>query len=279
MSEEEYKEQEQQETEKPKGYMDFNEWVSAGKDPDQWRDLDEWKRKGEEFLPFVQKDRDQLKDQVGQLQNDIKTVVEQQEALTKKREQEAYDRAKREYEDKLKQVREAKYQALEDMDGSAVRKAEAMEDELKSNPPEPPKQPDTPQQKENAAQSPQNDPDFQAWHNENKWWGKDRAMSLYASDVSIEIQKQTGLQGKALYDKVTEAVKQEFPHKFQNQRKYDDPGSVEGGAPASGKSKKKGYKDLPQEAKDAYKKFITRNPKVNKERLLEGYVNEYFPEG
>lgn len=276
---EEYTEQEQQETEKPKGYMDFDEWVAAGKDPDQWRDVDEWKRKGDEFLPFVQKDRDQLREQVGQLQNDVKTIVEQQEALTKKREQEAYERAKREYEDKLKQVREAKYQALEDMDGSAVRKAEAMEDELKSNPPEPPKQAETPQQKENAAQSPQNDPDFQAWHTENPWWGKDRAMSLYASDVSIEIQKQTGLQGKALYDKVTEAVKQEFPHKFQNQRKYDTPGSVEGGASPSGKSKKKGYKDLPQEAKDAYKKFITRNPKVNKERLLEGYINEYFPEG
>jgi len=281
MSEEEYTETTAEETppaqeEVPKGYMGYDEWVEAGKDPEQWRDLETWKKKGDEFLPFVQKERDQLRSQVDKLQTDVQTVIEQQKALTEKRESEAYERAKAEYDHKLKQVREAKYQAIEDMDGSALKRAESMEDELRQNPPEPPK-PEGNKSSQTGTE-PAQDPDFQAWHTENSWWGKDRAMSLYASDISVELQKQTGLQGKALYDKVTEAVKQEFPHKFQNQYKYEGSPQVESGAPPKSKGKK-GYKDLPQEAKDAYKDFLKRNPKINKERLLEGYINEFFPEG
>ncbi len=281
MSEEEKKETTQQEEseDKPKGFMNYDEWIESGKDPDQWRDLDEWKRKGEEFLPFVQKERNQLRDQVSKLQGDVQTIIDQQKKLTETRAKEAYEQAKREFDGKLEQIKETKYKAIEDMDGQALRDAEAAEDRLKQHEPAPPAQEASTQK-----QPEQFSPDFEAWRTDNPWFKvepktpAEKAMYTHAVETSKVIAAaDPSLTERQLYDKVTEAVKQEFPHKFQNPRKYDGSADVEGGAPSAGRSKK-GYKDLPKEAKDAINSLLSRNSKIDKDRLIAGYVNEYFPE-
>ena len=270
----------QETEEKPKGYMDYDEWVASGKDPEQWRDIEEWKRKGEEFLPFVQKERDQLRDQVGKLQNDVQTIIDQQKQLTESRAKEAYEKAKKEFDSKLEQIKEAKYKAIEDMDGQALRDAESAEERLKQHEPEPPKS-----EPEPKTRTQKFSPDFEAWQAENPWFKTEpktpaeTAMHTYAVEASKSIAASNpGLTERQLYDKVSEAVQQEFPHKFQNPRKYEGVAGVEGGAPAKGKGKKT-YKDLPREAKEAINGLLSRNPKVDKERLVAGYLNEYFPEG
>ena len=79
------------------------------------------------------------------------------------------------------------------------------------------------------------------------------------------------LKGKPFLKEVERQLKEEFPHKFQNQRQ-NAPAAVHGGESKGGaKPNGKGYRDLPPEAKQMCDSFV-------KQGLLtkEQYVKDFF---
>lgn len=273
-----------EEDDKAKGWMDYDTWVQQGGDPDQWRDKDEFIKKGEEILPILQNRLDRTEKQLEQLKNDTASMLDQQQKLTEQQKKEAYDKAKAEYDRQLSELRRTRYSAMEDGDYETARRAEEQEADLQNNEPQPPST--TPQSQQPSA-TPANDPDFVAWHAENPWFDptgqKNRAMAAFAREESVRLQKSTGLSGRALYDRVTEEVKREFPQQFENQKREEGAATVEGEAPpADSGGRKKSYNDLPQEAKDAINRILTNNPKIannqeRKDQMIQGYLNQYFP--
>lgn len=72
-------------------------------------------------------------------------------------------------------------------------------------------------------------PEFVEWTSRNNWYTADAPMRAYADALGMELQG-TGLAPSQVLKKVEEAVKKEFPNKFQNQRQ-SRPNPVEGGTP------------------------------------------------
>lgn len=126
---------------------------------------------------------------------------------------------------------------------------------------------------------PEDDPVFQAWKADNSWYGNDIGLTVFANQSAeiIGSRANAPAPGKPFFDAVTEAVKKEYPEKFENPNRRKAP-AVEGAG--EGKSKKAGktYADLPPEAKRACDDFVSQQ--VDGKPLLtkEEYVKDYFEE-
>jgi len=121
------------------------------------------------------------------------------------------------------------------------------------------------------------DPVFQQWVSENKWYSDDEDLAAYAEGVAQRKLAQ-GLTGRPLLDEVAKAVKKFAPHKFSNPRRTE-PGAVEPGAQAPAPKKSgKGFDDLPATAKGSYEKlarqFKQEGIAYTKEEYLANYVWE-----
>ena len=121
------------------------------------------------------------------------------------------------------------------------------------------------------------DPVFQQWVSENKWYTDDEDLAAYAEGVAQRKVAQ-GLTGRPLLDEVAKAVKKFAPHKFSNPRR-SEPGAVEPGAQAPVQKKSgKGFDDLPSTAKNSYEKlarqFKQEGITYTKEEYLANYVWE-----
>ena len=54
----------------PKGFITKEEWVAKGRDEEDWRDPEEWKKRGDEILPIVKKERDELRVELKELKGE-----------------------------------------------------------------------------------------------------------------------------------------------------------------------------------------------------------------
>ena len=81
-------------------------------------------------------------------------------------------------------------------------------------------------------------------------------LTQFQMDVAASIQE------------VTEEVRRRFPEKFGNPRR-EKPNRVEGGGTPSGRSGKKGYADLPPEAKAACDRFVKQGLMTKEEYVKD----------
>lgn len=226
-------------------------------DKSRWVDAKTFVERGENELPILRERNRKLDEQVREL-GELKETVKEFRGYMTTVEQRAYDRAKKE----LETQRTAAKEAL-DIDGYDRATRELQE--LESAKPKPP-------EKKEDKRDPLADPVFTAWVGDNDWMKTDPERAAYAETYGAFLNKTNpNLVGQPFLDKVSEAVKKQFPEKFENPRR-NGTGKVEGngGNPAPRKTGKT-YNDLPPEAKRECDRYV-------KQELLsrEEYAKTYF---
>lgn len=237
-------------------------WVPADEfkgEPEAWRDADEFLRRGREINGFLRKDLDKLNSRNATLEaelNEMKSTLTEFSKFHQETEKRAYERA-------LKDLKEAKKEAIADGDGERVL---AIEDEIEAL-----KEVKPTEKKVAPQEQPQVDQVFIDWVEQNQWYSKDEDLTVFANGFAEHLRKQNPkLIGKKFLDEVEKKVKDAFPHRFENPNR-ERPSPVDASTPTRGATGKKSYNDLPAEAKQACDKFV-------KQGLLtkEQYVKEYF---
>jgi len=237
-----------------------------------WIDADTFVKRGREILPILRKNNENLIKDLNQTKEQLKEFRQAAEEF-KKFQQEAYERKASDYEQRIRDIRENRAQAISDGDGQKVNALdEALDvarDELKEA-----KQaakdvvavPTAP-----AAQEPI-DPSLQVWLDKNTWFGQDRRLTSIVNGLGENIRLEfPNLKGQPFLDKLDEVLAEEFPDKFG--KKKATPGSrVESG---SGRQSRSGgsaqsYDNLPADAKAACDRFV-------KQKLMtrEQYVADF----
>lgn len=118
--------------------------------------------------------------------------------------------------------------------------------------------------------NPDNDPNFIAFHAQNTWYGEDIEMTAYAEQIAPIVARKTGY-GPSFYETIAAETKKKFADRFRNARR-ERPASVEGAGAGAGnrRSGKKGYQDLPPEAKAACDRYVKQGVLTQ-----EQYVADY----
>lgn len=249
-------------------------WVPKAEfkgNPDQWRDADEFLARGEEIHGYLKKDLDRLQTTLTQKDREIdeirRTMAEFQK-FHNETEARAYARA-------IEELKKAKVTAIEQGDGEKVVELDDQISTLK----EAQKKPAI----EVKQQVDQVNQEYIDWLPNNRWYLEDRELQELAEDFGEAIKKRNPeLVGKAFLDKVTEKVKKVAPEKFENpNRSQSTVGTSSDNRVASSK-KKKGYDDLPPDAKAACDRFVNtkvtnkQTGKVEPLMTREQYVKEFF---
>jgi hypothetical protein len=231
-------------------------WVPEAEfkgDKSRWVDAQTFVKNGEEALPILRERMRTLERTNAEL---LKTVTEAKK-FNETVYQRAYDKAKKDLEAQIRAAakagdEEAATQAADDLAKLEREKAErdAGGDE---------------------------DPVFDAWIAQNRWYSDDPDLALEAEAEAFKLRKRgEKAEGVAFLEKVKEAVKKRFPEKFGNPRRTA-PGQVEGAAPGGdgGSRGKKGWESLPREAKEAGERFIKQGIVKDKATYAQQYWDQF----
>jgi hypothetical protein len=126
-----------------------------------------------------------------------------------------------------------------------------------------------------ATDSPQIDPDLQAWLGDNPWFGQDKALTDYTNARGAELRVQyPHLTGKAFLNKLDETLQDEMPKKFKKKEKPMNP--VESGAGKGNETSKsvKGWNSLPDDAKAACNRYMKQGLIKTREEYIAMYNGE-----
>ena len=213
------------------GWRPQDEWNGPA---NRWVDAEAFVAKADESVPVMRERMKRLDSdlaardrRIEQLERTSKTL----EAMGQQAIKAAVEQAKREMR-----------AAVETGDTEAFEKAEkaleAATAEPKSN-------------GEARTTRPEDDPDLQAWRQDNPWFNNDIKMTVFANQAArILAEKHNIGLGPELYAKITEAVREEFPDKFENPRRKQ-PGTVEPGG-GRGSGGRKGFNELPAETRKSF---------------------------
>jgi hypothetical protein len=247
--------------------MSLEDWEAKGRDPDDWKSPEQFVEDGEKINGVLKKRIESLESDNRQLGEDVRNFMTHQQGVTKKQLEDQHAKLTADYESRLNQIQGMKDVAAEDDDLPAYRQAEKLEREL-IKPPEIGSDADlggpitfnTAEQQQIARQ-------IETWvANGNQWYNDDPELQRYANTIAAGNQAN-GV--KFTLDDITKEVKSRYPSKFGNANR-DKPNNV-GGGQRLAKGKKKGYADLPADAKAACDRFVKKG--VMKK---EAYVNSYF---
>jgi hypothetical protein len=250
------------------GWVPLEEFRDA---PEKWVDAETFVRRGNEINPILRKHNAELKRELQA------TRAEAQEAIQAAREfrafqKEQFERKKVELEVQIKNLREAKKDAITNGDGEKAGAIEEAIDTLKDEKAAL-KAPVTPQ----ISSIPQIDPSLTAWIEKNTWYGKSSEDSIERTEMTNALatavrRKNQELKGQDFLDALDREIDDKFPD-WRGKKKDKNGSPVEGASGAARPSggRGKSYSDLPPEAKAACDKYV-------KQKLLtrEAYVEEYF---
>lgn len=229
--------------------------------PEQWRDADEFLKRGEEIHGYLKADLEKLHTTLTQKDREIAEIRQTMNEFRQfhnETEARAYKRA-------IEELKSLKVTAIEKGDGAKVVEIDDQIDKLKEAE-------KAPKQVQNVTPQQVNQ-DFNDWFPENRWYGSDQELTQLAEDIGEVVKKQNpSLVGKTFLDEVTKRVKKLAPEKFENPNRQQAAvsSSSDGRAP-SGAKKKKSYENLPAEAKKACDKFVKTIPGYKVEDYLKDY--------
>lgn len=228
-------------------------------DPSKWVDAAEFNRRGEEHIPIL---RDRLQRTQADLEETRKLA---REALDMQREQQARERARLNSE--IQALKSQQMAAVQAGDTAAYLSADQQIKAREAAMPAEVKAP--------APETPQIPPEAREWVGRNPWFNSDSELAASAEAFHVALGKrEPGLPLSENLRRTEEHIKRMFPEKFGNPHR-SLPGAVEG-TPAVGsgtKPRKKGYVDLPADAKAACDKYVTQ-----KLMTRDQYVTDYFGE-
>lgn len=259
---------------KARGWKDKDSYVDSGGDPEKWRDAETFLKVSDDHNGLLRENLKRVEDTLMRItkerEEDRKAFEEfrkfSQDA-NKKTEERAYQTAKREYDQQVASLKREFKEAVRNGDETAADRLTDIIEGIKK--PEPPKTEDV------KPQSPEEAPEFRDWKSSNDWYKKDPEMTWYADSIAQFVRASNQqLTGRAFFDRVTELVKEKYPDKFEDTKKRKS--AVEGGGSdvPRGSSGKKGWDDLPEEAKQAYHDYKRIMPKFTKEEYMKTYYGE-----
>jgi hypothetical protein len=224
-----------------------------------WRPQEEWEGDPEDFIDakeYVR--RKPLFEKIEHQSKKIKQVEQALEAFkihhSKVKETE-YNRA-------LKQLTDAKRQALRDGETDQALLLEDKIDEIREQKAE------FDQSVQQAQPTERLNPAFVEWKENNSWYQKDRAMTAFADKLGVELA-QEGYSPDEVLRRVSREVKDEFKHKFTNPKR-DGPSAVEGGSRKSLKTSSDDTADMPEEDVRMMNKIV-RSGIMTKEQYIKEY--------
>lgn len=247
------KEQETQEQPKDAEQVDYaaeaarEGWVPKDQwrgDEAQWIDAQEFVERGKQVLPIVNAKLRRANQRIEELTS---TVTQFKPFMDRAI---ASERAQKEAA--IAELEKVRAKAITDGDGDTFNRADAEINRRRAE----------------SAQPEAADPALNQWLSENNWYGADTAMTVYADHVGQTYRDRfPNASPKDVLDHIGAEVKAEYPHKFRA------PAAVEGSAPKApeGRGKKKGYADLPDDAKKACDQFCKDIPGFTKDTYLENY--------
>lgn len=221
-------------------------------DKAKWTDAATFLKNGLESLPILrernrtlQKANEELSKSAAEFKKMSDTAFER-----------AYTKAKRELEEKIETAAETGGEEGKKAAKAAAKDLAELEGEKA--------------QRDAAAKD---DPVFDAWELQNDWY-KDPELREEAEVEAFRLRKKgSKLEGEAFLEAVKEAVKKKHPEKFGNPRR-SQPGGTE--RPNAGGEEtltrgKKGWEQLPAEAKEAGERYIKQKLYKDKAAYAEAY--------
>lgn len=214
----------------PKGFISKEEWIAKGRDEADWRDPEEWQKRGDEILPIVKKERDDLREEIKALKGDIDKIISFNERQEKRLKDEGYKQA-------LADIEAKRDEAIEEGDKTEVKKLDKDRDKIIKA------------QETVAEATPevktQFDKDFKDFKERNSWYQTDDELTKYADSEAVvgmfEGLMRSGKSSKEAFDEVEELVKLKYSGKFENKNRDSLP-AVEG--EASNKTQKTNGKGI-----------------------------------
>jgi hypothetical protein len=251
---------ETEEQAKAQGWAPKDEWKG---DPDKWVDAKTFVDKGEKIAAIKKERTDHMTNEI----RELRSLIVEQKDMAKKARLQGYQQA-------LQEIESRQFEAVENVDTDAFKKAKEDEKKILKQIDEESKE--TPAQDAYEAEMLRV---FDEWKEENPWYTKaekeDIDLYVFTQSISTVIQNETGYGGKKLYDEVTKRVKKAFPHKFGNPRR-NDAGSVESGTEVTLKKKSgRTFDDLPADAKKTYERLAKQFKMAKQEFTKEEYLSNY----
>lgn len=239
-------------------------WVSQDEfkgDPEDWRPAEEFLKRGREINGYLRKDLEKLQNTIKSKDTElaeIRETIEQFRKYHNETEARAYKRA-------IDDLKKEKVAAIESGDG--VRAVEI--DEELDNIKEAQRQAQT--EKKPAPAKSNDDSGWNQWIEKNSWYGKDEVLTALANGFSEKVRMENPeLVGPGFLEKVGDLVRTAVPEKFENPNRSHSAVSGSGSNRTASGTKKKGYNDLPAEAKAACDKFVKQGLMTQ-----EQYIAEY----
>jgi hypothetical protein len=227
---------------KAQGWAPEEQW--RGK-PEDFKTAEEFVKAGESIPAILKSKVDKLESRVEQLLDSNKKLNEMsQRTLQKER---------KEKENLIAELEEARKQAITEGDGDAFDRADKQINDLK---------------REDIPPEQKLDPMAKNWLDNNPWYESNGTLAAYADGLADRLVAQ-GYTGKAYFDELTKRVHDTFPDEFGNKNR-DKPSLVESGTPSSPSSKRT-FDNLPSDAKEAFAQFAKDIPGLTKEQFVEQY--------
>jgi hypothetical protein len=238
---------------KAQGWTDKDSWQG---DPDRWVDAETFLKRGNEINGILKDRNEKLFQDLQALRKDVLEIKDVHMRSIHEARQQGYEKA-------LRDLKARQREAVRSGDEQAFEVIEQDMDKIKSA---------IAKDKEQATPStPPPTPEFTEWLKGNGWYGTDPDLTDFAEAAALKITNtRPGLTQAEMLNLVTERVKSAFPHKFTNPRR-NAAADVEGAQNRGVKKGKKGYDDLPAEAKRACDRFVGQ-----KLMTKEQYIADFF---
>jgi hypothetical protein len=238
---------------KQDGWTPKDSWKG---DPNRWVDAKTFVERGAQILPIVQAKNRKLVETVEELKSTVNELKEGNK-LFREFHESTLAKAERERNQLISELEAQRAKAITEGDGQTFTQVDKRLQEVRAEQPKSSKKEST------------YTPEQQAWLAENQWYTTDRTLKAIADGLSdVLAQEMPHLSGKAFLDKLTERVKAEVPHKFENPRRQEQ---ITGEAGRKGAKSGRGYEDLPADAKAACDKFVKTIPGYTVEKYLKAY--------
>lgn len=116
------------------------------------------------------------------------------------------------------------------------------------------------------------DPEFKSWLGEHTWFGVDKVRTNLTISIGEQLhEEEPELTGERFLSTLMERLRREFPSRFGNPRRGQPEMSAGRGQGDFYDGKKRRVADLPEDAKQAMKKFIAAGLLTE-----EQYLKDYF---
>jgi len=246
-------------------------------DEAKWVDDETFVERGKNMIPLLKENIERMSTKYGAVENELrelkKTTGEFIE-FSKQSEERAYNRAKKQYEKEIVALKAQQKQAVAAGDTATYEHLEQKMESL-----EPPEKPEikVETKTEKQTDTPVETPELKAWKADNPWFLTDKKMAKFAIAIEEDVASENpGKSQVELLKIITNEVKTRFPDKFKNPNREKGDSVDTGSSESRTKgSKKRGFDDLPKDAKDAFKKFEAMAKSAGKEFKKEDYLKNY----